>query len=105
MRTYKRCLREFGGKRFGWRDFRAVAEKESGRSLAWFFDAWVRSNQYLCYGVDSKECRADGNGGFTTEVRVKRLGTMSMPVPVRAVFEDGSAADGAGRPDAGPSRR
>ena len=91
LRIYKRCLREFGGRRLGWRDFRAVAEAESGQNLAWFFDAWVRSNEYLCYGVDSKETRADGRGGFTTEVRVKRLGTMSMPVPVRAVFEDGSA--------------
>ena len=91
MRIYKRCLREFGGQRLGWRDFRTVAEKESGQNLAWFFDAWVRSNQYLCYGLDSKETQADGNGGFRTEVRVKRLGTMAMPVPVRAVFEDGSA--------------
>jgi len=91
LRIYKRCLRDFGGKRLAWRDFQAVAEAESGRNLAWFFDAWVRSNQYLCYGIDSKETRADGTGGFTSEVRIKRLGTMSMPVPVRAVFEDGSA--------------
>jgi tetratricopeptide (TPR) repeat protein len=91
LRIYKRCLRAFGGRRLGWRDFRVVAEEESGRNLAWFFDAWVRSNQYLCYGIDSKETRADADGGFTSDVRIKRLGTMSMPVPVRAVFEDGSA--------------
>jgi hypothetical protein len=91
LRIYKRCLRDFGGNPLGWRDFRAVAEAESSRSLAWFFDAWVRSNQYLCYGLDSKETRPDGKDGFRTEVRVKRLGTMAMPVPVRAVFEDGSA--------------
>ena len=90
LRVYKRCLRDFGGRRLGWRDFRAVAEAESGQNLAWFFDAWVRSNQYLCYRVDSKETRADGDGGFITEVRVKRLGTMSMPMPVQAVFDDGS---------------
>ena len=30
MRVYNRCLREFGGKRFGWRNFRTVAEAESG---------------------------------------------------------------------------
>jgi tetratricopeptide (TPR) repeat protein len=91
LRVYKRCLRGFGGRRLGWRDFRTVAEQESGQNLAWFFDAWVRSNQYLCYGLESKETRADGQGGFTTEVRLRRLGTMSMPVPVQAVFEDGSA--------------
>jgi tetratricopeptide (TPR) repeat protein len=90
LRIYKRCLRDFGGRRLGWRNFQAVAETESGQNLDWFFAAWVRSNQYLCYRIDSKETRADGHGGFTTEVRVKRLGTMSMPVPVQAVFEDGS---------------
>ncbi|MDD8026204.1 MAG: hypothetical protein PHI34_06810 [Acidobacteriota bacterium] len=90
LRVYKRCLRDFGGKRLGWRDFRTVAESESGRNLAWFFDAWVRSNQYLCYGVEKDGSKADGSGGYTTEVRVKRLGTMLMPVPVQAVFEDGS---------------
>jgi tetratricopeptide (TPR) repeat protein len=90
LAIYKRCLRDFGGKRLGWRDFRAVAEAESGQNLGWFFDAWVRSNQYLCYGVESKESRPDASGGFISEVRVKRLGTMSMPVPVRAAFEDGS---------------
>jgi tetratricopeptide (TPR) repeat protein len=90
LRIYKRCLREFGGRRLGWRGLQAVAEAESGRNLAWFFEAWVRSNQYLCYGLEAKDCREDGNGGFVSEVRVKRLGTMSMPVPVQAVFEDGS---------------
>jgi tetratricopeptide (TPR) repeat protein len=94
MRIYKRCLRDFGGKPLGWRNLRAVAEAESGKNLGWFFDAWVRSNQVLCYGVESKETRPDGNGGFTTEIRVRRLGTMSMPVPVRALFEDGSAQSG-----------
>lgn len=90
LRVYKRVLREFGGKRFGWRDLRTVAEAESGRSLAWFFDAWVRSNQYLCYGVEKDESRADGRGGFTTDVRIKRLGTMTMPISARAAFEDGT---------------
>jgi len=90
LRFYKRCLRDFGGRRLGWRDLRAVAEAESGRNLGWFFEAWVRSNQYLCYGIEAKDCRPDGSGGFISEVRVKRLGTMSMPVPVQAVFEDAS---------------
>jgi tetratricopeptide (TPR) repeat protein len=93
MRVYKRCLRDFGSKRLGWRDLRAVAEAESGQSLGWFFDAWVRTNQYLCYGVESKATTADGNGGFTSVIRMKKLGTMAMPVPVRAIFEDGSTQD------------
>ncbi len=91
LRVYKRCLRDFAGRRFGWRDLKTVAEAESGQSLDWFFDAWVRSSQYLCYGSEAEDSRPDGAGGFTTEVRLLRLGTMSMPVPVRAEFGDGSA--------------
>jgi tetratricopeptide (TPR) repeat protein len=90
MRFYKRLLADYGGRRLGWRALQAVAEAESEQNLAWFFDAWVRSNRYLCYGVEAKDCRDDGSGGFISEVRVRRLGTMSMPVPVQAVFEDGS---------------
>ncbi len=89
LRIYKRCLRDYGGRRLGWREFQKLCEEESGRNLHWFFDAWVRSNQYLCYSVDSQECRADA-GGFSCEVRVKRLGTMAMPIPVRVTFEDGT---------------
>jgi len=91
LRVYKRCLRDYGGKPLGWRAFRSVAEAESARNLGWFFDAWVRSNQYLCYALDSRESRPLDGGGFITEIGVRRLGTMSMPMPVRAVFEDGSS--------------
>jgi tetratricopeptide (TPR) repeat protein len=91
LRVYTRCLRDFGGRPFGWRDLRAAAEAESGRSLGWFFDAWVRSNKYLCYAVERDDSRPDGQGGFTTAIRLKRLGTMAMPVPAEASFEDGTA--------------
>jgi len=90
LRMYRRCLRDFSGRLFGWRDLQAIAEAESGRNLAWFFKSLVRSNEYLCYGIEAEDCREDGTGGFVTEVRVRRLGTMAMPVPVQAVFEDGS---------------
>jgi tetratricopeptide (TPR) repeat protein len=90
LRVYKRCLRDFGGRPFGWRDLRAAAEAESGRSLGWFFDAWVRTNKYLCYAVERDDSRPDGQGGFTTAIRLKRLGTMAMPVPAEASFEDGT---------------
>ena len=86
---YKKCLRVYGGKRLGWRDFQNFCEKESGLDLAWFFDQWVRSNAYVCYRIGSSPCRTEGDG-FKTEVRVERLGSLRMPVPVRAVFEDGS---------------
>jgi tetratricopeptide (TPR) repeat protein len=86
---YKRCLTEYGGKRLGWKDFRRVCERETGRDLAWFFDQWVRSNAYLCYKIAAKDSRPEGSG-FRSTVTVRRLGTMKMPIPVKAVFEDGS---------------
>lgn len=87
-RIYKKALRVFGGRRLGWRDFQEFCESETGQNLHWFFDAWVRTNDYLCYAIKSRESRPEGEG-FRTEIRVKRLGTMKMPVPVKAVFEDG----------------
>jgi hypothetical protein len=89
LRIYKRCLRDYGGKRLGWTEFQRVCESESGQNLQWFFDAWVRSNQYLCYSVDARECRPDA-GGYRCTVDIKKLGTMAMPVPVKLIFEDGS---------------
>ena len=90
LRAYKRCLRDSGGKRLDWPGFQRVCEAESGQSLDWFFEAWLRSNSYLCYAVESKTGRPADGGGFTTDVRLRRLGTMAMPVPVKAVFEDGT---------------
>jgi tetratricopeptide (TPR) repeat protein len=89
IKIYKKCLQTYGGKRLGWKKLQSICEKESGQDLDWFFDQWVRSNTYLCYRIEWQESRPEGDGYLTT-VQVKRLGTMSMPVPVKAVFEDGS---------------
>ncbi len=88
-RIYRRCLAEYGGKRLGWRDFERLCERETGQSLAWFFDPWVRSNAYLSYRIAAKDTQPEGPG-FRSTVTVRRLGTMRMPIPVRAVFEDGT---------------
>ncbi|MCK7462158.1 MAG: hypothetical protein MZU84_08880 [Sphingobacterium sp.] len=85
LRLYKRCLRDFGGRPFGWRDLRTAAEAESGQNLAWFFDAWVRSNRYLSYAVERDDSRADGQGGFKTALRIKRLGTDGHARPGRGL--------------------
>ncbi len=88
-KIFKRCLREFGGRSLGWKDFQRFCEKESGRDLAWFFDQWVRSNVYLCYKIEAKDSIKEGDGYLST-IKVSKLGTMRMPIPVKAVFEDGS---------------
>jgi len=88
-KIFKKCLREFGGRRLGWKDFQRFCEKESGRDLSWFFDQWVRSNVYLCYRIEAQVSKQMGNE-YLTEVKVSKLGTTKMPIPVKAVFEDGT---------------
>jgi tetratricopeptide (TPR) repeat protein len=88
-RIYKKCLQIYGGKRLGWRELQRFFEKESGQNLNWFFDQWVRSNKYLCYKIVAQDSGPEGEG-YISRVKVNRLGTMKMPVPVKAVFDDGS---------------
>jgi tetratricopeptide (TPR) repeat protein len=87
----RKCLREYGGQRLGWKDCQRFCEKESGWDLGWFFDQWVRSNAYLCYEIETQDSTREGDGYLST-IKVSQLGTMKMPIPVKAVFEDGSEA-------------
>ncbi|MHC4220122.1 MAG: hypothetical protein ACYSU7_16880 [Planctomycetota bacterium] len=89
-RIVRRCLDEFGGRRLGRADFQAVCEQESGRDLAWFFDQWVRTNRYLSHRITGQESTKQ-RGAYVSEVRVERLGTLLMPVPVEARFADGTS--------------
>ena len=89
-RICKRCLREFAGRRMGLAEFQSVCEQESGQDLTWFFDPWVNSNKYLCYEIGSQKCDKKDDG-YVTEVQVKCLGGLRMPVPVRVDFEDGTS--------------
>jgi tetratricopeptide (TPR) repeat protein len=80
---------EYAGKRLGWREFQRVAEEESGQELGWFFEQWVRSSAWADYKIAGQECAGNG-GAFDCTVRVRREGTMRMPVTVAARFEDGT---------------
>jgi tetratricopeptide (TPR) repeat protein len=87
--VYRRCLREYAGKRLGWREFQRVCEAESGEDLEWFFEPWVRSSKSVAYRVAKQECSPTA-GGFDCVVWVERTGGLKMPVTVAAGFEDGS---------------
>lgn len=89
LKIEKRCLKDFAGRRMGAYDFQTVCEEESGMGLDWFFDQWVRSNKRLAYQVTSKDSK-ESQGKYVSRVEVTRMGTLSMPVPVQAVFGDGS---------------
>jgi len=89
-RIHGECLSRFAGRRMGLADFQAVCEQESGQDLTWFFDQWVNSAKYLSYEIASQDCRQNGDE-YTTEVQIRCLGTLKMPVPVQAEFEDGTS--------------
>ena len=89
-RVCVRCLDEYAGRRLGAHEFQTVCEQESGEDLAWFFNQWVRSNRYLSYEIASQSSTIK-DGTHTTHVHVKSNGTLRMPVPVAATFEDGTA--------------
>jgi len=88
-RAYVRALREFAGRPMNPDDFEKICEQESKQDLHWFFDQWVRSDRFLSYQIVSQDCRREA-GNYRCEVKVKCLGTLRMPVPVRAEFEDGT---------------
>ena len=89
-KIYLRCLKEYGGRRLGVAEFQAVCEAESGQDLGWFFEQWLNSNKYLSYEISSKKCEKKGDI-YVSNIEVKRLGDLSMPVPVEAIFEDGES--------------
>jgi len=89
QRIYTKCLKDYGGKRLGYKEFWRVCEEETGENLDWFFNQWVRSNKYLSCEVISRKSEKKGDI-YKTEVEIAFTGTLKMPVPVKAVFEDGS---------------
>lgn len=88
-RIYKRCLKEFSGKRLDVQEFQVICEEQTGQDLGWFFDQWVNSNRYLSYEISGKKCKEE-DGIYISEVEVKCLGNLKMPVPVVAYFNDGT---------------
>jgi hypothetical protein len=88
-RIQRRCLAGFAGRRLGMAELRSVAELESGQDLGWFFSQWAQSNRFLAYDIASQESSQMGEQ-YATKVIVRRVGSMRMPVPVRALFVDGT---------------
>jgi tetratricopeptide (TPR) repeat protein len=88
--AYRACLREFAHRPMGWRDFQKVCESACGQDLRWFFEEWVRTKNYAAYRIASQECVARGKG-FHAVINVEKVGQIGLPLPVKALFEDGSS--------------
>jgi hypothetical protein len=66
-------------------DFIRVAEKRSRLQLDWYKDYWVHSTKTIDYAIDSV-----WEEGGRTQVRIKRLGLMPMPIDLQLNFSDGT---------------
>ena len=66
-------------------DFIRVAEKQSGIELQWYKEYWVNSIKTIDYAVGDINVV---NG--KTQITVKRIGKMPMPIDVLMTFKDGT---------------
>jgi hypothetical protein len=66
-------------------DFLRVAEKVSGVQLDWYKEYWINTTKTIDYGIDSLW---EQNG--KTEIRLRMVGYMPMPLDVTLQFRDGS---------------
>ena len=67
-------------------DFIRVAEKVSGLQLHWYKNYMINTNKTINYGIDSLW---EANG--KTNIRLRNIGEMPMPVEVKVTFKDGSS--------------
>lgn len=87
--AYKATLEAFGGDRLDFKDFQRICEKHAGENLNWFFEPWVRTNDFLSASV-LKTVTEKVENGYSSVVTISHKGDLIMPVPVYAIFEDGS---------------
>jgi hypothetical protein len=66
-------------------DFVRIAEKASGLELDWYKEYWIGTTKTIDYAIDSLWMNEKG-----TNVRIKRLGEMPMPIDVTITFRDSS---------------
>jgi tetratricopeptide (TPR) repeat protein len=90
-KIFMKTLKDYGGRRLGYRQFWKICEDVSGENLAWFFEPWLRTNKYLCYQVISQDSTREGERYVSKVVVEPSLDSIRMPVPVKAVFEDGTS--------------
>jgi hypothetical protein len=68
-------------------DFIRVAEKHSGIALQWYKEYWVYSTKTIDYALGN--INIDTTSG-KTQIILKRLGKMPMPIDVLITFKDGT---------------
>ncbi|MBK7752172.1 MAG: M1 family metallopeptidase [Flavobacteriales bacterium] len=67
-------------------DLERSMEKASGLELDWYFDEWINTTRVTDYGVDTLV-----SAGDSTQIRLRRLGAMVMPVDVKLTDAKGDS--------------
>jgi hypothetical protein len=67
-------------------DFIQLSEKVSKMKLDWYKEYWVNTTKTIDYGIDSL-----WEANNTTNIRLKMVGQMPMPIDVKLTFKDGSS--------------
>ena len=67
-------------------DFLRLAEKESGMELDWYNEYFVNSTKTIDYSIDSL-----WEGGGATNIRLRKIDMMPMPIDVKVTFKDGTS--------------
>ena len=67
-------------------DLIRLSEKKSEMKLDWYKEYWVNSTKTIDYGIDSL-----WEENAVTNIRLKNIGLMPMPIDVKLSFRDGSS--------------
>ncbi len=86
-KTLKSYFEEFKFKHPTPNDFRRVAERISGIQLKWYLTDWTQTTNTIDYAIKSIDDNSEN-----TNIRLKRVGNMPMPLDVLVKFEDGSTS-------------
>ena len=86
-KTLKSYFEEFKFKHPTPNDFRRVAERISGIQLKWYLTDWTQTTNTIDYAIKSIDENSEN-----TNIRLKRVGNMPMPLDVLVKFEDGSTS-------------
>lgn len=83
--TLKRYYADWRYKHPNPNDFIRIAEKCSGLELDWYKEYWVHGTDYADYGLE-----AVVESGTGTQLELKRIGRMPMPLEILVTLSDGS---------------
>jgi aminopeptidase N len=66
-------------------DLIVIAQKVSGLQLDWYKQYWCNGTKIINYAIDSL-----WEEGGVSKIRIKRMGTMPMPIDLQLTFKDGT---------------